>query len=66
MPASTACVWCGTVGLVRWEHVIRGADAERVFTCAHCERSWTERQPAAPLPRARRRAADDKPRRPRS
>jgi hypothetical protein len=62
MPALTPCIWCGNVGMVRSEHVIRGSKADVVFTCGQCERSW--RVPdgtRASKPRAVRRTGADKP-----
>ena len=41
MPHQIVCPKCGTCGLVRVEHVIRGEHATRVYDCGGCEYAWT-------------------------
>ena len=41
MPHQIVCPRCGTCGLVRVEHVIRGEHATRVYDCGGCEYAWT-------------------------
>jgi len=38
----TTCLYCGRVGLVRFEVVVKGHDAALTFYCGYCERTWQE------------------------
>jgi hypothetical protein len=52
VPYQIQCPSCTKVGLVRVEHVIKGATASRAFYCGGCEHQWSIadlREPAAPL-----------------
>ena len=40
MPSTTACVHCGSVGNVRWERVITGAESFIEYYCGRCEHEW--------------------------
>jgi hypothetical protein len=54
MPARTACIHCGSIGLVRREHSIEGRHATLNYYCGQCNGSWfvadgagdSEEQPA--------------------
>jgi len=64
VPDRTRCPRCQKVGLVRFEHIVRGTNAERVFSCGACDHSWvipddaTEDPPSEPTAGLRRRAED--------
>jgi len=49
MPASTACAHCGTVGLVRLEHVIKGGHAILRHYCGSCDHTWDEISNRSPI-----------------
>jgi len=54
MPASTACAHCGTVGFVRFEHVIKGGHVILRHYCGSCEHTWdviSDRSPIAASPK---------------
>jgi hypothetical protein len=51
MPDRTACKYCGKVGFVRRERVVKAERATTAFYCGSCNRSWEEAEEG--------RAADD-------
>jgi len=42
MPDRTACKYCGKIGFVRREHVIKGGRTMASFYCGSCNRSWEQ------------------------
>lgn len=66
MTDRTACIYCDTIGFVRWENVIRGGTAYREFFCGRCQRSWRvdeggDRPNASRVRNADERSEDDGP-----
>lgn len=57
MPDRIACKYCGKVGLVRRERVLKGGRASDAFYCGACNRSWEQRASVAQS----RDDADDRP-----
>ena len=43
MPTTTPCQYCGSVGFVRKENVIKADAAYVHYYCGHCNSSWTWR-----------------------
>ncbi|HEX5110483.1 MAG TPA: hypothetical protein VFV95_18660 [Vicinamibacterales bacterium] len=41
MPTTTLCQYCGSIGFVRKEHVIKADAAYVHYYCGHCNASWT-------------------------
>jgi len=41
MPENSPCAYCGVVGFVRRERIIRGDTAFSQYDCGSCGRSWT-------------------------
>ena len=41
VPHQIVCPKCGTLGLVRVEHIIRGVYASRAYDCGACDFTWT-------------------------
>jgi hypothetical protein len=41
LPPQTPCVHCRTVGFVRLEHIITGAESQIRYYCGRCHHSWT-------------------------
>ena len=70
MPHNMICPKCGTWGLVRVEHIIRGDNATRAYDCGACEHAWTTPdspppvKPAQPLWSSKTRRIGPKSRRP--
>lgn len=60
MPARTPCAHCGTVGLVRLEHVIKGGHAFVRHYCGACEHVWdvTPKDEPGKTPTTKSPAAD--------
>jgi len=59
MPDRTPCKFCGKVGLIRRERVIKGGRSSESFYCGSCNRSWDiEDEPRDDIANRRR---DDKP-----
>ena len=54
MPTTTPCQYCGSVGFVRKEHVIKADAAYVHYYCGHCNSSWTGNE-GAPRPDERKR-----------
>lgn len=48
MPDRTACKYCGKIGLVRRERVLKGGRASDAFYCGACNRSWQQLAAGAP------------------
>jgi hypothetical protein len=46
MPTTTPCQYCGSVGFVRKENVIKADAAYVHYYCGHCNSSWTAKEPA--------------------
>jgi len=42
MPDRTPCKYCGKVGFVRRENVIKAARSITAFYCGSCNRNWEE------------------------
>ena len=61
MPDRTACKFCGKVGLIRRERVIKGGRSIESFYCGACNRSWDIEDTRDKD--AENRSRDDKPRR---
>jgi hypothetical protein len=40
MPDRTPCTYCGKIGLVRRENVVKGERTTTAFYCGACNRSW--------------------------
>jgi hypothetical protein len=62
MPDRTACKFCGKVGFVRHERVIKGGRVIETFYCGACNRSWEETEEGA-AGSGPQRPRDDKPKR---
>ena len=65
MPDRTPCRFCGKVGLVRRERVIKGGRSIESFYCGSCNRSWEVADDEAQARRntPKRRDDDDEKRR---
>lgn len=59
MPDRTPCKYCGKVGFVRCEHVLKGAWAIDAFYCGACDRSWEVRAQQAHAQDTARRSGND-------
>src|SRR5687767_8975446 len=46
VPHQIVCPKCGTLGLVRVEHIIRGVYASRAYDCGACDFTWTMPEPS--------------------
>src|SRR5688572_22362477 len=46
VPHQIVCPKCGTLGLVRVEHIIRGVYASRAYDCGACDFTWTMPDPS--------------------
>jgi transposase-like protein len=46
MPTTTSCQYCGSVGFVRKENVIKADAAYVHYYCGHCNSSWTANEGA--------------------
>ena len=60
MPDRTACKFCGKVGFVRRERVIKGGRSIESFYCGACNRSWEIEDAVDDI---ENRSREDKPRR---
>ena len=47
MPDRTACKYCGRVGFVRRETIIKAGRSITGFYCGSCNRSWEETEEGA-------------------
>jgi len=46
MPDRIACTYCGKVGFVRREHIVKAGGTILSFYCGSCNRSWEEAEAA--------------------
>ena len=59
MPDRIPCKYCGKVGFIRREHVLKGARAVDTFYCGACDRSWEVHAQQAQGQNSARRSDDD-------
>ena len=55
MPDKGPCPYCGRVGFIRFEYVIKASETTRLFYCGSCARSWMLTGDSASGPMARRK-----------
>jgi hypothetical protein len=50
MTEQPSCIFCGRVGFVRIEHVVRGAVSSNDYYCGGCNRAWSapDKSPGVP------------------
>jgi hypothetical protein len=63
MPDKTPCIHCRKIGLVRREHVVKGAYGAIEYYCGACDHSWRvpNTQAEGDAPPVTRRQTGDKP-----
>jgi transposase-like protein len=58
MPDKTACKFCGRIGFIRRENIIKAGRSITSFYCGSCNRSWEETEEGR-TPDGMKRAPND-------